>query len=222
MKGFLLNQFFPVCLLLFVTQLSASIRFESINLDNAIAKAKTENKLVFVDAYATWCAPCKVMDKVFDEVNVSDYFNTNYVNVKVDMDGPQGELLLKKYGVVWLPTLLILNSEGEIVSKVDKLVTGEELINLAQEASSKKQGSEAAVFNSSPFGGSSVKDPPVVDYDPNEKESILYVMDERVSSGRPHIMYHEAYLHMQLRDGKQDAVVKKYLSTQQDLSLIHI
>lgn len=156
------------------------------------------------------------MDKVFDQNKVSDYFNSNYVNVKVDMDGPQGELLLKKYGVVWLPTLLILNSEGQILSKIDKLVSGEELINLAQEASSQSLGSTAAVFSSSPFGNNKTNNPSVNDYDPNEKESILYVLDERGSSGRPHIMFHEAYLHMQLRDGKQDAVVKKYLSTQQD------
>ncbi len=156
------------------------------------------------------------MDKVFEQNHVSDYFNDNYVNVKIDMDGPQGDLLLKKYGVVWLPTLLILNSEGEMVSKIDKLVSGEELISLAQEASSQGLGNTTAVFNSSPFGSSSTNKPSVNDYDPNEKESILYVLDERGSSGRPHIMFHEAYLHMQLRDGKQDAVVKKYLSTQSD------
>lgn len=216
MNSIFSKQIFCLFLFFFATQLCASIRFESINLDNALIKAKSEKKLVFVDAYATWCGPCKVMDKVFEQNHVSDYFNDNYVNVKIDMDGPQGDLLLKKYGVVWLPTLLILNSEGEMVSKIDKLVSGEELISLAQEASSQGLGNTTAVFNSSPFGSSSTNKPSVNDYDPNEKESILYVLDERGSSGRPHIMFHEAYLHMQLRDGKQDAVVKKYLSTQSD------
>jgi hypothetical protein len=33
---------------------------------------------------------------------------------------------------------------------------------------------------------------------------------------KPHVMYHEAYLHLQLMDGQQQKVVNKYLSTQSD------
>ncbi len=156
------------------------------------------------------------MDKVFDQASVSNYFNSNYVNIKIDMDGPQGALLLNQYGVVYLPTLLILNSEGEVISKIDKLVSGEELINIAQEASSQRPSSPTSAFNRNPFLETKDNNPSVNDYNPNDKEAILYVLDEKGSSGRPHIMYHEAYLHMQLKDGRQDAVVKKYLSTQQD------
>jgi len=51
-----------------------------------------------------------------------------------------------------------------------------------------------------------------------DKEEVIYVYDEKASSGRPHIMYHEAYLHLQLMDGQHQKVVKKYLSTQPDWS----
>jgi len=124
---------FSALCLLYASQLQSSIRFEHINIESALAKSKAENKLIFIDAYATWCGPCKVMDKVFEQQSVGSYFNSQFINIKIDMDGPYGEFLLNQYGVVWLPTLLIINSEGEIISKIDKLVSGEELIGLAQE-----------------------------------------------------------------------------------------
>ena len=39
------------------------IRFEKIPFKEILAKAKKENKLVFIDAMASWCGPCKMMEK---------------------------------------------------------------------------------------------------------------------------------------------------------------
>ncbi len=52
-----------------------------------LAKAKEENKLIFVDCYATWCGPCKKMAKeVFPLADVGAFYNANYINVKAQMD----------------------------------------------------------------------------------------------------------------------------------------
>jgi thiol:disulfide interchange protein len=50
-------------------------------------KAKAENKYIFIDAYTTWCGPCKMMDKyVYPNDTVSSFFNEHFVAVKAQMD----------------------------------------------------------------------------------------------------------------------------------------
>jgi thioredoxin-related protein len=50
-------------------------------------KAKKENKYIFVDCYATWCKPCKQMDKeVYSVDSVANYLNAGFLSVKIQMD----------------------------------------------------------------------------------------------------------------------------------------
>jgi len=108
-------------LIFFVFQLSfsqQSIKFEDSDFATILAKAKTEKKLVFLDAYAAWCGPCKLMEKnVFTDKTVSDFYNQNFINAHFDMEKGEGPSLAAKYGIRSYPTLLFLNGEGEIVGK---------------------------------------------------------------------------------------------------------
>ena len=95
-----------------------SIKFEDSDFATILAKAKTEKKLVFLDAYAAWCGPCKLMEKnVFTDKTVSDFYNQNFINAHFDMEKGEGPSLAAKYGIRSYPTLLFLNGEGEIVGK---------------------------------------------------------------------------------------------------------
>jgi thioredoxin len=90
------------------------IDFFNGTLKEAIAKAKTENKFVFFDAYASWCGPCKAMDRdVFTDKTVAAYLNAKFVSIRVDMEKGEGPVLAKKYASInGYPSLLFLDNGG--------------------------------------------------------------------------------------------------------------
>lgn len=40
-----------------------AIQFQELPFKDLIAKAKKENKIVFIDAFTSWCGPCKMMER---------------------------------------------------------------------------------------------------------------------------------------------------------------
>ncbi|MFT5724990.1 MAG: thioredoxin-related protein [Bacteroidia bacterium] len=94
------------------------INFAHIDFKEAKALAKKENKLIFIDAYTTWCGPCKRMARtVFKEKAVGDYYNEHFVNLKIDMETAQGLFIGKKYTVQYYPTYLFIKPDGTLVKK---------------------------------------------------------------------------------------------------------
>ncbi len=92
------------------------ISFEASDFQTALDKAKSEDKLIFMDAYTTWCGPCKWMSKnVFTDASVGSYFNDRFINVKIDMEKGEGIELAKKYDVSAYPTLLFIDGSGELM-----------------------------------------------------------------------------------------------------------
>ncbi len=109
---------------------------------DALAKAKSEEKLVFVDAYAKWCGPCKVMAKnVFTQQKVGDFFNANFINLKLDMEEADGVSFGHLYPVSAYPTLLFLDGDGKLVKKVVGGQQAEGLIAHGEDANKKNDKS---------------------------------------------------------------------------------
>lgn len=98
-------------------QVSADgIKFFKGSWEEALAEAKSSDKLIFMDCYTTWCGPCKAMARdVFPNAQVGDYFNDNFINVKMDMEKGEGKKLARKYSVNAYPTLLFVDGGGKIV-----------------------------------------------------------------------------------------------------------
>lgn len=114
---------------------ASSVRAEGIEFfhgtwQEALEEAQNQGKIVFVDAYTTWCGPCKRMSKnVFTQDKVGSYFNENFVNIKIDMEKPNGREFGAKYPVSAYPTLFFLEPTGKLIKKsvggkqVDQLVS---------------------------------------------------------------------------------------------------
>lgn len=107
------------------------------NLDEAIILAKKENKLIFIDFYTSWCAPCKMMsNEVFPQKEVGDYFNTNFISVKIQCDDKGiGAELGKKFTVSAYPTLMFLDSGQHVIHSTAGGLYAKQLIELAKIAS---------------------------------------------------------------------------------------
>jgi thiol-disulfide isomerase/thioredoxin len=105
-------------LLIAIGMFGQGIEFEQGTFQQALDKAKQENKMVFMDCYTTWCGPCKSLAKnIFPQKEVGDVFNQKFVNVKMDMEKGEGIALQKKYSITAFPTLLFLDAEGKVVHK---------------------------------------------------------------------------------------------------------
>ena len=84
-----------------------------------LTKAKAEDKLIFLDAYTDWCGPCKKMNKeVFSDQKVGDFYNEQFINVKMNMEKGEGQRLAIKYNVDKYPSLLFIDSNGKSVHQV--------------------------------------------------------------------------------------------------------
>ena len=111
---------------------SQGIEFFHGTWEEALTKAKEEEKPLFIDCYTTWCGPCKRMAKmVFTQPKVGDAFNGKYINVKLDMESKEGRKFGSKYPVSAYPTLYFIDTKGEVLHKIKGGQQPEALIQMA-------------------------------------------------------------------------------------------
>jgi len=108
--------------------------------------AKKESKYIFIDVFATWCGPCREMDRsVYTSEKVGDFMNKKFISVKVQADKTPldeshvkewystAESLLKEYEIGVFPTLLFLSPDAKVM-KVCGFTDENGLIKTAAEA----------------------------------------------------------------------------------------
>lgn len=109
----------------------------------ALAEAKKERKLIFVDAYAAWCGPCKRMAAtVFTQKEAGDFFNQKFINFKIDMEKGEGPSFGQKYPVRAYPTLMFIDYDGQLVHQKVGAQSLTNLISLGETALSKVDRSQ--------------------------------------------------------------------------------
>ncbi len=135
MKYFL----FGVLFLSIITTSSATgIEFFHGTWEEALEKAALEEKVIFVDAYTTWCGPCKRMARnVFTDQKVGDFFNEKFVSMKIDMEKEDGIKFQQKYPVQAYPTLYFIDGKGKVVQKVKGAQTVDNFLSLGASILSK-------------------------------------------------------------------------------------
>lgn len=118
-----------------LAQDNKGIRFRPITFDEAIVVAKQEKKPIFLHAYATWCHFCENMrDSIYPDPRVGEFFNTNFVCIKMDME-KEGAQLNKKLNVQKYPALVFFDYNNTVMShRVSGQTSVAELLEIGKDA----------------------------------------------------------------------------------------
>lgn len=147
MKKLLTIAFLLVTTHIFAQQ-NTGIQFvNNLSWEQIKEKARVENRYIFLDAYTTWCGPCKQMAKnIFPLKEVGDFYNANFLNVKVQIDTTKNDdndvkawyrdahYISKTFNVKAYPTYLFLNPQGELVHRIVGGRPAEDFIAKAKDA----------------------------------------------------------------------------------------
>jgi len=125
--------------LLLTNSISAQgIEFFHGTWKEALELAKEQEKVLFVDGYAKWCGPCKRMARTtFKDAEVGDFYNKNFINVKMDMEEKEGRKFGSKYPVQAFPTLFYIDKNGKVLQKVKGAQPKKNLLDLGKRVMSK-------------------------------------------------------------------------------------
>jgi len=107
--------------------------------EDAIAKAKSENKLVMVDVYTDWCGWCKRMDKdVYSDKSVQEEMSKYFTAVKLNAEAAtthqyQGgerseQQIAAHWGVSGYPTIVFMTPDEKMVQKLPGYVPAKEFV----------------------------------------------------------------------------------------------
>jgi len=127
-KIFLVASFILVS---FSVHAQQGIRFEhNLNWAQVQREAKSENKYIFLDCFATWCGPCKLMEQqVYSNDTAGSFFNAHFISVKVQLDDtPKDDAqtqawhadaasIQQTYQVNALPTFLFFSPDGKLAGR---------------------------------------------------------------------------------------------------------
>ncbi|MES2516810.1 MAG: thioredoxin family protein [Bacteroidota bacterium] len=92
------------------------VNFEKGSWQEVVAKAKAQNKPIFIDFFTTWCGPCKELEqKVYSKPEVIQKMNANFINFKIDSEKGEGPDLARKFDVSAYPFLVWVDKNQNVL-----------------------------------------------------------------------------------------------------------
>lgn len=121
-----------------------------MTLEQAIAAQQEKPKKIFIDFYANWCGPCKIMDKnTYGHQEIANFLNENYYVVKFDAEGKESVTVFgrifsnpefssgkkrnsmhdftKFMNVNSVPSIVFLNEQSMPITNINGFLTAKEL-----------------------------------------------------------------------------------------------
>lgn len=131
--------------------LSYAQEIKWMSMGEALEAQQKEPRKIFMDAYTTWCGPCKLLDeRTFSNVDVISYINKNYYAVKFNAEGNE-KITYKEFtytnpnydssrkgrntqhqfaasmGITGYPSLVFFDERGEFIAPIKGYKTPQQL-----------------------------------------------------------------------------------------------
>ena len=111
-----------------------SIVFIENSWNEALRQAASQNKYIFVDAYASWCGPCMLLkNTTFKNKKVADFYNQHFINVSIDMEKGDGPKLSEAWGIQAYPTMIIFDAKGNAILGTAGYMGANDLLKFGQQ-----------------------------------------------------------------------------------------
>jgi thioredoxin 1 len=116
-----------------VDKVDTGIQFVEADWTKAVAEAKKQKKMIFIDAYTSWCGPCRMLKQnTFTDKAAGDFFNKHFINIALDMEKGDGLAFAQKYQVAAYPTLFIMDAEEKSVTTSEGYINPAQLIEFGK------------------------------------------------------------------------------------------
>src|ERR1051325_3074348 len=167
-----MKKLFLILILVFAVNAGfPQINFEKGSLNDMLAKAKEQKKVLMVDVLTDWCKWCIELDnKVYAKKDVGDFANANQVNYKIDAEKGEGIDFAKKFKIQGYPTVLFLDGDGNEIDRIYGYVPYKDFFEMMQD------------YNKGKNTLSDLKKR--LEADPNDLEANLKMADKEMTLGQ--------------------------------------
>ncbi|GAB2771587.1 hypothetical protein GCM10027275_12960 [Rhabdobacter roseus] len=126
-----------------VAEAQHGIQFSENNLQKAFTEARAQRKPVFVEVYSSSCHVCQSFIPVFNDKQVSDFYNQQFINYRIEVSSPdfQQFILGRKLFVPSLPLFLYYDANQNLQHLAITNPTAQDVIRQGQLALDPKQRS---------------------------------------------------------------------------------
>lgn len=121
------TRLFIACLCAAASCVFAEAPFSDLSFKAAQKEAAKSGKIILVDFYATWCEPCKLLDKkTWPDPAVSQLLEQK--TVALHIDGEKEKALAWKYNISEFPTILLIKPNGKVIKRLTGYMDPKEFI----------------------------------------------------------------------------------------------
>ena len=102
----------------------------------AFDQARAEHKGVLVSFDATWCGPCKELDKHLADDSLKPVIASSFVALHLDVSEDSAENAARRvrYEAKTLPAVVLVKADGTVVGRVDRAMDPPELLQIVRPA----------------------------------------------------------------------------------------
>lgn len=115
------------------------VHFFKGSWDELVTEARKTGKPYFIDFWAVWCGPCKMMNNTtFKDGKVGDVANRHFIPYKLDVDHGDGKMLAGKYNISSIPTIMFFDADGKVIGREMGFQPAEQFMRTMEKYISKK------------------------------------------------------------------------------------